>query len=283
MKAVPLVALERDVLHVAGADAHTFLQGLITNDMDLIAEAGAGYAGLLTPQGKIMFDFLLVKTDSGYLLDIAHPFGADLLKRFSMYVLRSAVTLQDVTDTYTVYAAPDLSAPNIEGALVVADPRLAAMGHRVYIAGEEAMDRLDLANPVLYDTRRIALGVPEAGKDFAYNAVFPHDVNMDLMNGLSFTKGCYVGQEVVSRMKHRGTVRKRTIRVEADDLLPSGAVDITASGKAVGSIGAHIGLEALALVRLDKIAAAKEAGTPLLAGDVVVEPLIPDYADFTLN
>ena len=131
-----------------------------------------------------------------------------------------------------------------------------------------------------YHARRIALGVPEGGRDYAYGDAFPHEALFDQLNGVDFKKGCYVGQEVVSRMEHRGTARKRIVGVEGEGPLPASGTEITAGGKPIGTLGSVGGASGLALLRLDRAEEAKAAGLPLRAGDVTVAVRIPAWARF---
>ena len=265
---------DRGVVRVSGEDAASFLQGVLTNDVETLKPLEARYAALLSPQAKILFDFLVVAipADSGaaFALDCAASQAADLAKRLGFYRLRAKVTIADETADQGVVAywgdAPD-KAP---GGIVYLDPRAHALGHREILPRARAIAIGD-ASLADYEALRISLGVPRGGVDFAYGDAFPHDVNMDLLNGVDFEKGCYVGQEVVSRMKHRGGVRKRIVRVKLDGAAPAAGAPVMDGELPVGTLGASAGAHALALLRLDRVEEAKAAGRGLSAAGVGVE------------
>jgi tRNA-modifying protein YgfZ len=276
---------DRGLVKVGGEDAKAFLQGLVTCDIDTVTRQSAAYGALLTPQGKILFDFLVYAAADGYLLDLDVESVAGVVKRLSMYKLRAKVDVTDVSDTYGVIAACGA----LDGATLpenaIDDPRLAALGKRAIVARDAlaaALEGSDLTRSDLtaYHAHRVALGVPHGGRDFEFNQAFPHDADMDALNGVAFSKGCYVGQEVVSRMKHRGTARKRIIQIKADTALPAPGTEISADGKTVGTLGSTDGAHGLALVRIDRVADAKSAGTPIVAGDTAVTLTLPDWATF---
>ncbi|WP_428671055.1 YgfZ/GcvT domain-containing protein [Roseibium sp.] len=277
---------DRALIRVAGADAHHFLQNLVTADMETIDQTGAGAAALLTPQGKIQFDFLIYKTGDGYLIDAARTVAADLLKRLTFYRLRAKVELELMPEDTGVFAA--WNAPDIDNTLVtVADPRLPELGRRIVAPALPILqsEKAEIASLASYEAHRIRLGVPEGLKDYDYSSIFPHDADLDQLGGVSFTKGCYVGQEVVSRMQHRSSARKRFVQVTSAEALPARGTDITADGKSIGTLGSSTasgdGVIGLALVRLDKVAHAKDNGIPLQCGDSLVSVRLPEWAEFT--
>jgi len=252
---------DRGVVRVAGPDSSVFLHGLVTNDVEKLPQGQWRYAALLTPQGKILFDFLVFCAGADeFLLDAPADKTADLAKRLGFYKLRAKVTISNESAALAVVAAPE-GEP--------ADPRVPGLGARRIVA-RDAAPPPDAQARAAYEARRIALGTPQGGVDFAYGDVFPHDANMDLVNGVDFAKGCYVGQEVVSRMKHRGGVRKRVVRVRLDGAAPAPGAAILDGELPVGGLGAAIGENALALLRLDRVDDAAKAGRPLTAAGVRV-------------
>ncbi|MBB4303930.1 hypothetical protein GGD81_002982 [Rhodobium orientis] len=270
----------RAVVRISGEEAHHFLQGLVTNDMAAVDEQGAGFGALLTPQGKILFDFLIARDSDGYLFDTPKATVADLVKRFSFYKLRAKVEVANLSDSHMVVAFWDAeTAPDVAGT-VFADPRHAGLGYRAIVERAGFAPAGDTADVDAYTAHRVAIGVPEAGVDFDYGEVFPHDVDMDFLAGLSFAKGCFVGQEVVSRMQHRGTARRRVVKASAQADLPAPGTAITAGEKTIGSLGSVAGTDGLALVRIDRAKTAMDAGTPLLSGDAELTLSIPDWAGF---
>jgi folate-binding protein YgfZ len=273
---------DRGVVRITGEDARSFLDGLVTSDMDKVAVDKPRYTALLSPQGKILFDFIVVKTGDGFLLDTAREKAAELAKRLTMYKLRAAVEIRDVSDQFqvaAVWGAAPPAARQAEGALVVADPRLADLGFRVLLPSGARIDATASAED--YQAHRIGLGVPEGGKDYVLGDTYPHEALFDQLNGVSFTKGCFVGQEVVSRMQHRATVRKRVVTVAGDGPLVSGPVRV--GEMEIGRLGSVSGGRGLALLRLDRVAGAERDGVPVMAGDTALRVVLPAFARFTLE
>jgi folate-binding protein YgfZ len=281
---------DRGVVTVTGADAEKLLQGVITNDMSVLASQPALHAGLLSPQGKILFDFFVVKTPEGFCLETARESTGALADRLRAYKLRADAEIADASADYSVAAAwGGPYAPQGRGKKPVyfADPRLPEMGFRELmtmrsdwaLAGESA----DSATADEYHAHRIARGVPEAGKDFPLGDTYPHEALYDQLNGVSFAKGCYVGQEVVSRMQHRATARKRVVPVVAKGALPPPGTPVLAGSVEIGRLGSTSGTTGLALLRLDRAAEAKQKGEGLTAGDVELEIKLPAWARFSLE
>jgi tRNA-modifying protein YgfZ len=271
---------DRGVVSVTGADARTFLDNMITNDMALVQEGRALFTGLLSPQGKVLFDFFVVPVEGGYLLDVAREKSADLAKRLAMYKLRAAVVIADQSADGVVFARWGADPHSFAQASFI-DTRASGLGLRVYSTPSHRIDDAKATNgfdatPADYHAHRIAMGVPEGGQDFAYGEVFPHEALMDQLNGVSFTKGCYVGQEIVSRMEHRGTARKRFVRVTSSAPLPPRGTDVLAGEVAIGLMGSSDGLNGLALLRLDRLAEFAAKGVGLTVGGY---PLIPNPDD----
>ncbi|MGA7116977.1 MAG: folate-binding protein, partial [Hyphomicrobium sp.] len=244
-----MVLPDRGIVAVNGSDATKLLQGLVTNDVALLDTQPAIYAGLLSPQGKILFDFIVVKTRDGALIDVAKDQAAALVKRLTMYKLRAAVTIADVSADHTVVAAFGPDAQFGQG-IVYSDPRLPDLGLRAIVETKDAVAVNSEASA--YHAFRIGLGVPEGGLDYAFGDAFPHEALFDQLHGVSFTKGCYVGQEIVSRMEHRGTARKRIVPVNADGPLVEGAA-VMAGEVEIGRVGSVAGSRGLALLRLDRV------------------------------
>ena len=272
MRSTAAFLADRGVVRVEGEDAPDFLQGLSTNDVVGLSTGEARYAALLTPQGKILFDFFVLRAPGAppaFLLDCPRALAADLARRLSIYKLRAKVAINDASADFGVVAdwggAADLPA----GAHIYADPRAAALGRRAILPRAAAEAFGEAALPA-YEALRIGVGAPMGGVDFAYGDAFPHDADMDLFNGVDFHKGCYVGQEVVSRMKHRGEARKRVVRVRLAGPAPAAGTPVTDGALVVGALGAAAGDTALALLRIDRAAEAQAAGRPLEAAGVTV-------------
>jgi folate-binding protein YgfZ len=276
---------DRGVVSVAGADAEKLLQGVITNDMALLATQPAIHAGLLSPQGKVLFDFFVVKAPGGYCLETARDKAAGLAERLLMYRLRADADIRDRSSDYTVAAIwGGAHEPHGSGTppLWFADPRLPAMGCRelVTMRSDWALGAEDASSATQddYHAHRIGLGVPEGGKDFAFGDTFPHEALFDLLHGVSFSKGCYVGQEVVSRMQNRGTARKRVVPVVGEPALPAAGTAIVGGEAEIGRLGSVAGSRGLALLRLDRAAEIAAKGEALRAGSVSVRIVLPDWA-----
>jgi folate-binding protein YgfZ len=275
---------DRGVVKVSGNDARDFLNGLVTTDITLLHPNLGRFGALLTPQGKITVDFLITEAPAGhgggYLIDCPRALAQALADKLGFYKLRAKVAVENLSDSLGVLAAWDGDFA-VKPDLAFADPRNAALGWRILIPEELAQKVTDLIGAELvdgaaYDAHRIASGVPRGGLDFMYGDAFPHETNMDRLHGVDFDKGCYVGQEVVSRMQHRGTARTRTIRVILDGASPAPGEAILAGDKAVGTMGSTAGANGLALLRIDRVADALEAGTPLTSGGLALHLAEPD-------
>ncbi|CAH1671715.1 Folate-dependent protein for Fe/S cluster synthesis/repair in oxidative stress [Hyphomicrobiales bacterium] len=262
--------IDRGVIRVSGDDARDFLQNLVTNDLDPVVPGQAGYGALLTPQGKMICDFFIValspEDGGGFLLDAPLLQTADLMKRLKLYKLRAKVALEDLTEKSAVLASADGAPLPADAGLVYDDPRLPALSQRA-IADAEGVETLVTAEPDAYHARRIALGIPAGGRDFPYGDTFPHEALLDQLGGVSFKKGCYIGQEVVSRMQHRGTARTRVVPIIFDEgIAAETGAEATAGGKPLGTVGSGASGRALAMLRLDRLADALASGTAPLGG-----------------
>jgi hypothetical protein len=296
---------DRGVVRISGEDARTFLDGLVTCDMDRVTPQTPRFGALLTPQGKLLFDFIVFEAPQdaggGFYLDCLKFMAPDLTKRLGFYKLRAKVAVEDLSESLAVVAGwGDALKPDDEIGLVGEDPRLPALGWRAIVA---AQDAAALASPLegeadsagsragegesptpgyrAYHAHRIALGVPEGGKDFLFNDAFPHQALMDQLRGVDFDKGCYVGQEVVSRMQHRGTARTRIVPVVYEDGFAAEPwAEVTAGGRALGKAGTGANGRGLVLIRLDRAADALAAGETVRAGGLAVRIEKPDWIGF---
>ena len=269
---------ERGVVAAGGPDARKFLNDLITAEIGR-ADGGAVYGGLLTPQGKILFDFIVFADGDRFLFDLRRNLVADFIRRLGFYRLRARVEIADLSGERSVLAAwGGASAPPVDG-LVAADPRLPALGFRAIVSkGAATAAGHEPAGEADYHAHRIALGIPEGGKDFAFGEAYPHDADMDQLGGVDFDKGCYIGQEIVSRMEHRGTARRRFIIAEGKAL--TAGAEILAGERAIGTLGSTSGDVGLALVRLDRAREAMDGGVPITAAGVPVALTLPPWARF---
>jgi folate-binding protein YgfZ len=277
---------DRGVVRVAGEDAGKLLQGTITGDVAALDSRSASYAALLSPQGKVLFDFFVVKAAGGFLLESGTDQVGALMKRLAMYKLRARVEIADATPDYRVIALWGDEPAAVHGPAAGTigpfhDPRLAGLGQRVLADAAFAADVAASASartesPEAYHAHRIALGVPEGGKDYALGETFPHEANLDVLGGVSFAKGCFIGQEVVSRVQHRGTARKRIVIVEGERPMRTGSA-VMAGTAEIGIVGSAAGSRALALLRLDRAQEAIDGGQALSADGGRIAMRVPGY------
>lgn len=278
---------DRGVVKIAGEAARTFLNGLLTADIGKVTPQAPAFAALLTPQGKIIVDCIVAEASEadggGFFLDCPRALVRTLIERLTFYKLRAKVTIEDRSEVLAVMAVWGGRADSEYG-LVYPDPRLPELGFRVMlppdIAAEAAREMgAVLTEAAAYETHRIALGVPRGGLDFIFGDTFPHDADMDQLGGVDFHKGCYVGQEVVSRVEHRGTARTRIVPVAFDGAAPDAGVPVMAGDKAVGTMGSAAAGHGLAQVRLDRIA---PPAAGLSAGGVPLRLRRLDWIRFAL-
>ena len=276
---------DRGVVKVSGEDARNFLNGLVTTDVTLLRPGLGRFGALLTPQGKITTDFLITEAPDGhgggFLIDAPRPLAQGLADKLGFYKLRAKVAVENLSDGLGVLAVWG-GEPAMKPDLAFADPRQDALGWRILVPEElkqKVADLIgaDLVDSDAYEAHRIASGIPRGGLDFMYSDAFPHETNMDRLHGVDFDKGCYVGQEVVSRMQHRGTARTRIVRVVLDDFSPETGVAVLAGDKPVGTMGSTAGGNGLALLRTDRVADALDAGMALSAGGLAIH--LTDPAD----
>ena len=280
---------DRGVVKIAGEEARSFLHGLVSNDILELKPGAARFCALLTPQGKIIADFIATEAPAqdggGFFLDVPRERVKTLVDRLNLYKLRSHVMVEDLSEILAVLAVWGGTVTTAFAGLAYPDPRLPALGMRVMLpphrAGAAAADLgAVLVEAGAYEAHRIALGVPRGGVDFGYGEAFPHEADMDQLGGIDFAKGCYVGQEVVSRMQHRGSARTRTVAIGYAGAAPQTGIAITAGERQVGTMGSAAGGRGLALLRLDRVAEAFSRGEELFAGTVPVRPIKPDWASF---
>jgi len=279
---------DRGVVKVAGDDARRFLHGLLSADILALGPGSARYAALLTPQGKIIADLIVSEAPAadggGFFLDVARARAKPLVDKLNLYKLRSRVMVEDLSGTLGILAVWDGGGRSTFG-LAYADPRLPALGWRITIPPHRAADIAAELGALLvdagaYEAHRIALGVPSGGVDFAYGDAFPHEADMDQLGGVDFGKGCYVGQEVVSRMEHRGIARTRAVSVSYDGAAPPPGTAVTAGERQLGTMGSAAAGRGIALLRLDRLADALSRGDALLGGGIALRPARPDWAHF---
>ena len=281
---------DRGVVKVAGDEARKFLNGLLTTDIAKVTPARAAFAALLTPQGKIMVDMVIAEAPAedggGFFLDCPRALGKTLVDRLNFYKLRAKLIVEDLSEALGVMAIWE-GRGETEYGLCYADPRLPALGTRCmvppHLAAEAAADLgAALVEASEYEAHRITLGAPRGGLDFNYNDAFPHEADMDQLNGIDFEKGCYVGQEVVSRVEHRGTARKRVVPVVFPHFAAEIGIPVLVDDVPIGVMGSSVrgSGRGLAMLRLDRVAEALATGKPVMAGGMPLGVVKPDWARF---
>jgi folate-binding protein YgfZ len=253
------LAHDRSVLRVSGPDARDFLQGLVTNDVERLA-TGAVYAALLSPQGKYLFDFLLVPDGPDILVDVKADRAAALAQRLAMYRLRANVAIS-ATDLAVVVGTGTPPA----GAII--DPRDPALGWRAYGDAGALLDAHPALDPAEIEATRVALGVPETGVELVPDDSYILEMGFERLHGVDFRKGCYVGQEVTARMKHKTELRKGLVKVRVEGPAPPAGAEIRAGGKVAGTLHSVAGGEGLAYLRFDR------AGGELTAGEARISAI----------
>ncbi len=268
---------DRAVISVSGPDAEHFLQNILTTDLDTLAPYVAKPGALLSPQGKILFDFLISRSgENGFRLECRADVADDFLRRLTLYKLRAKVEIAKQDQGLVTVAWGTDSTASQTDSTDISDARFGEVAvRRSYGATPAGGD------PAAWQALRIASGIAESGSDYQLGDAFPHDVLLDETGGVGFKKGCYVGQEVVSRMQHRGTARRRVLIVSADHALPPSGTELTVAGRPVGTLGSSEGTTGLAIARIDRVKAALDAGQPIQAGDVAVSLAIPAWAKFS--
>jgi len=243
ISAMPVARLtSRSLVRIGGPDWRSFLQGLLSNDVETLASGAVRFAALLTPQGKLLYDLFVVGQPDGALLDVAGERRDALIQRLTMYRLRAKVEI--AADDGAVFASWEQSMP---GAAL--DPRLPVLGWRLY-GGEVAAT----ATETDYQAFRLAQGVPDPAVDAIPDKTFPIEANFDLLNGIDFAKGCFVGQETTSRMKRRGVIKNRMLSITFDGPAPAFGAEVLTEGLLrAGEVLSGGEGRAMALVRLDRI------------------------------
>ena len=258
--------LDRSLIRVSGPDARPFLDNLLTQDLTRLADGGLAYAALLSPQGKVSADMLVWAQGDALVLDVDPARGEALMKRLSMYKLRAQVALHDLSAELGVL----VSDTPFEGAQP--DPRVAALGYRSLAPiGGHAQ------GSAWYDANRLALGVPDLARDAGPDEVFGLEALIEELNGVDFKKGCFVGQENVSRMKRRATTRKKFCPLAFDGAPPAFGAAVKAGDAELGTIRTGTDGRALALLRLDRAMDAASKGQNLTADGKILRMAPPGW------
>jgi folate-binding protein YgfZ len=260
---------DRAIFEISGSDSREFLQGLITNDVQKLGPDEALYAALLTPQGKILFDFFLYQDEAGILVDCASVVAEALRRRLLSYRLRAKIEIAP-RDDLLVFAT---SQRRSDAPRSWHDPRLPLLGWRAVVP--RSVVEAGVPSVWTYTAHRLQLGVPE-GTDFGQDVMFALDADLEELHAVAFDKGCYVGQELTARMKHRGTVRKKLVPVEAEGIqLPVSGGAVTAGGREIGTLTSVYGTRGFALLRLDRLQQAE--GSAIVAAGTPIRVVKPEW------
>ena len=289
---------DREILAISGTDARSFLQAMISNDASKIAPEVSIYAAMLTPQGKFLHDFIISQREDSFLLDTEKRRVSELAKNLNLFRLGSDVSISTNTDRLLVAALwqekglptfdgqPKLgNTAQISNCSVILDPRLAALGYRIIGAPKDIKKFWSAklsADPTKsdYDIHRLEMGVPDGSRDIQVNKSFLLESNFEELNGVAFDKGCYVGQENTARQKHRGTIRRRLIKVHISGPPPNEGEIITWKNGEIGQIRSVNNTCGMAIVRLDHWAEAEAQNAKFYAGLATVAPVIPEWMDY---
>lgn len=272
----PTLLPNRGIIKISGDDRATFLQGLITNDVKKLEMQPVIYACLLTPQGKFLFDFFIYNKGEFLLLECQGDRVQELIKKLSLYKLRSKVILEDVSENYQVVVGGVIEARESE---FVQDPRLPDLGMRGVISDLSESPQGDLS---LYTLNLIALGVPDGSLDLIPDKSILLENGLDELHGIDWKKGCYIGQELTSRTKYTGIVRKRLFPVEIEEDLPPFGETIYWGDDKAGEMRSSQNNKGLALIRLEALLQFQKTGAPFLCAGAQLKPYIPDWMEIVL-
>lgn len=238
---MPIARLDsRALISVTGEDAKPFLHNLLTQDVETLVDGELRFGALLSPPGRLLFDLFLLGQADGVLLDVATERRDALIQRLSMYKLRAKV--QVAADDRPVFAAwPDAPTGFIP------DPRTPLMGGRLY--GEATAD----ASEADYDAYRLSVGLPDPTADAPQDKTYPIEADFDLLNGIDFQKGCFVGQETTSRMKRRGTIKNRMLPLDFEGPPPAFGAEVLKGELRAGEVLSGQDGSVMALLRIDRL------------------------------
>jgi folate-binding protein YgfZ len=256
----------RGVIRLGGVDRRAFLQGLISNDIEQCQPGQAIFAGLLTPQGKFLHDMFVIDNGDDFLIDCEAARAEDLLKRFAAHKLRAKITLANAAHEFDVWAAWGVTPANVTAAHVYADPRLTALGSRIIAKKNSVPSGGAQTSFEDYDRHRLALGVTDGSRDMIVEKSTLAEGNFDFLNGISWSKGCYMGQELTARMHYRALVKKRLFPVRIEGPAPAFGAAITFNGEDIGDMRSHAGNLGLALLNIEKAEIAMRENAALISG-----------------
>jgi folate-binding protein YgfZ len=269
---------DRAILSISGIDAFTFLQGLLSNNVNLLKEDRALYSLMLTPQGKFLYDFYLTRNDSEILIDCSSIKYNEICKKFALYKLRSNISINQVRDQYVILTlySNELTEKIIDdNVLIFLDPRYSAIGFRVIVKKDymdEFIKKHNLIPATNYKDIIYNLAIPLPDIDLISEKSFPLEFGLDNLNAISFDKGCYVGQELTARTKHRGVVRKKIYKISAKEDISNLEYgnEITIDNCKVGIFCSGLNNKGKALIREEDYQQALQTGKPILLNDIAI-------------
>ncbi|MBL4614222.1 MAG: folate-binding protein YgfZ [Magnetovibrio sp.] len=278
---------ERGLIKVEGPDARTYLQGLVSQDMQRVSAQNAVYSAFLSPQGKFLFDFFVFEFNGTLMIDCEGERRADLFKRLSMYKLRSDVQLSDVSDDFAVYGVLNNLGLSERGqcktfgtGIVYGDPRLIDMGCRLVLPSDDLASLEDAGLSAgdfsTYEHRRIELGLADGSRDMIVDKALLLENGFEELDGVNFSKGCFMGQELTARTRYRGLVKKRLLPVKIEGTAPQPGTVLEFDGREAGIMRTSVGNIGLALVRLDKLV----DGASFTCDGATLTPRVPDWVQF---
>lgn len=286
---------DRGILSVSGIDSLAFLQGIVTNDVERVSSSHSIYAAILTPQGKYLSDFFIVKSGSGFLLDCPANQINELTKRLTTYRLRAKVDIEDQSKVYNVISVIDKKVHSDTGlsaipgktvtfneGIVFVDPRLIELGIRAILPTSSTQNFIkkfgyrEISMPS-YKATQFSLGVPDGGDDEILKQVFPLELGFDELNAISFDKGCYIGQEVTTRMKIRKLVKKRLVPIVFGGSPPKPGTTIRKQDMKAGQIFAASGGAGLAMLRLEILDQVLAEGIELVTEEATLKVKKPSW------
>ena len=268
---------DRAIVAVTGEEAENLLNRLVTKSVLGMDGNDARYAALLSPQGKLLFDFLVYRRPDGFWLDVPADQAPELARKLTMFRLRAKVTVALAPElaVATSWGGPLMEAPGA----AFRDPRHDRLGYRI-VAAPDRLARMG-TDTAAYEAHRIGLGIPRGGVDWPYADTFVHDANLDLLHGVDFDKGCYVGQEVVSRVHHRNSARKRVVKLQFYGAVPEVGAPLAAGETVLGTVTSLAGDVGLAAARTDRLAEAEASKVPVTAGETLVGVTMPSASAVT--
>jgi folate-binding protein YgfZ len=290
---------DRGVVRIAGPDVRSFLQGLVTNDVEKAVFGRVVYAALLTPQGKYLHDFFIVAMpdENGnevLYLDCERKRAADLVSKLTAYKLRAKVTIENATDRYRAIAMLGDGPHDSEalhgfegrggpfaGGICYVDPRYAGVGARALLPNTGFSELIEAEfqekAPEFYERQRIYYGLPDGSRDLEIGKSIPLEANFDQIHAVDWEKGCYVGQELTARTHYRGLIRKRLLPAEIEGSLPAYGTPITAGGEEIGEMRTSFDGYGIGLFRIDSLVKAVQADQPVTAGDAKLSVMHPAW------